>query len=307
MANELDYNELIDQYLKGTISEGDKKMFESRLGTDPVFKGEFELQKEVFRVIRTTRISQLKNMLSTVQVPWYYMISTGWKVAITAGAISLAGFSAYYLYHNQQEPDRATKIELRSSDIPAKSSPETLTLPAVKEPVNATESAKDRESIKADNSTEKEVKSAGKVTDKTGHKPESTNAENQQAEVNIPQPDLDQSAGNTSDNDLNVLDNNDFNSEAADRKMEEKVASVKIIKNKDYNFHYSFNEGALKLYGDFKGYEILGIHSSEGKDYFLFFNNKYYYLKQNTREIKPLELVRSQELINELNILKDNK
>ena len=157
MANEFDYSQLIDDYLKGSISESDKKLFESRLENDPAFKGEFEFQKDVFTVIRNTRISQLKSLLSTVQVPWYYMISTGWKVAITAGVISLAGFSSYYLYHNTQESKHEITIELKSTDIHSKASPEKLTVPAVKEKISPAESTENKETDKTQISKENEA------------------------------------------------------------------------------------------------------------------------------------------------------
>ena len=151
--------------------------------------------------------------------------------------------------------------------------------------------------------------SATRVTDNSVDKPETGKHENTPAEINVPEPDMDQSDGNSADNELKDSGNNNFNDATTKNKLEDKVIAAKIIKSKDYSFHYSFTEGSLKLYGDFTGnpYKILEINSTRGKDYFLFYNEKYYYLRQNTRVVKPLELVKNQGLINELNILKDNK
>jgi hypothetical protein len=300
---EFDYNQLMDDYLKGSISDSDKILFESKLNTDPAFKSEFEFQKDVFNVIRNSRIAQLKSALSSVQVPWYYTVSAGWKIAITAGVISLAGLSSYYLYRNSAGNQKENKIELNSTDIQEMKSPEKLPVPAVKE------SQSSEEIRKKDSGIKKTIKSDTEPTRVTAEKPDDGDNSNTPAEIKVPQPDMDQSAGNTADNNLNVSGNNDFNSAANIDRLEEKIVAVKITSSREYNFDYTFIEGSLTLYGNFSGspYKILEINSSKGKDYFLLYNEKFYSLKQNTRNITPLELVKNQELINELNILKNNK
>ncbi len=304
MADILNNNELIDNYLKGILSGQEKAAFEKQLESDASLRSEFEIQKDIVSVIRNARMAELKFSLASVHVPWYYLISTGWKIAAAVSLISVTGAGVFYLY-NHGETHQSTE-QVKKSVVPdlPKEVPSRI-IPVEPENKN-TASAETAPAQK----TEKQASTLKNKPATTLQPVETKKKENTQtipSPVNVPQPEMDQSAGDNSDHDLAVNVPDQANPSVP--QTEDKMLTVNTVKSKDYHFDYSFSEGKLKLYGDFPGnpYKILEVNSSTGKEYFLFYNESYYYLKQDTRDIKPLEKVMDDGLISELNILKNNK
>ncbi|MBS0000845.1 MAG: hypothetical protein KFF73_17820, partial [Cyclobacteriaceae bacterium] len=114
MSENLDYRQLIDDYLSGNISIQNKAVVEHKIATDPEFRNEFDLQKNVINAIRTTRRLELKSRLENIQVNWYHSIPRSWKIAATVSVATLTTISAYFYFN----PDLLTdeKINLNSKD-----------------------------------------------------------------------------------------------------------------------------------------------------------------------------------------------
>jgi hypothetical protein len=72
--------------------------------------------------------------------------------------------------------------------------------------------------------------------------------------------------------------------------------------NKKYNFHYQFKDGKLLLYGPFEKdvYEIMEFFNGEKRTLFLYYNEHYYLLKDNSTSLKPLNAIQDAELLNKL-------
>jgi hypothetical protein len=70
--------------------------------------------------------------------------------------------------------------------------------------------------------------------------------------------------------------------------------------HENYNFHYMFEPGMLKLYGNFNNelYQILEFNSADGRVWFLEYENKYYFLDDSSSEIRPLKEVKDEKLLN---------
>ncbi len=304
MAENLEYNNLIEDYLKGNLSEQDKAAFEKQLNVDSSLRSEFEIQKDIVSAIRNARKAEIKFSLASVHVPWYYMISTGWKIAATVSLITVAGAGTFYAYHHHAKPENKQTVITTEPGNSGNKVPESI-VPV--EPEKNKSAAPDTVNVK------NRENDAGRLRNKTvtaiqpSENKKKENTEVVPPQVNVPQPEMDQSAGDNSENDLSVNVPDELNPSLP--KTEDKVLSVNTVKTKDYHFNYSFSEGKLKLYGDFSGnpYKILEINSTTGKKYFLLYNENYYYLNQNTGEIKALEKVTDQGLIDELNILNNNK
>jgi hypothetical protein len=74
------------------------------------------------------------------------------------------------------------------------------------------------------------------------------------------------------------------------------------VTNKKYNYHYQFKDGKLFLYGPFEKelYEIMEFFNEEKRTLFLYHNENYYLLKDNSTSLKPLNPIQDTELLNKL-------
>lgn len=304
MTNNSDHSRLIEDYLSGNISEKGRAELESRMTTDPSVRSEFELQKDILTVIRNTRRAELKSSLASVHIPWYHLIPTGWKIVATAGMVTATTFGAFYFFNGQ--PDNQTApVEITDTQSVENPAPMNDVVPLAPGNKKDNSAGVIKPIIKEENTAETDENlpaESGKTTVDNNK-----NVAGQPDEINIPQPDMDQSAGENEDKDLIAGEQTDF--ENISPKIEDKVLAVKTVKSKEYNFHYTFTEGSLRLYGNFTGnpYKILEVNSSGAKEYYLYYNAHYFYLKQNTRDIKPLKQVTDSELVNELDVLRNNK
>ena len=301
MANEFDYNKLIEDYLSGRLSESDRIGLENRIAIDPDLRSEFELQKNILTVIRDSRKAELKASLSSVHIPWYHMIPMGLKIATSVSLLTLAGLSTYYFIgRSSEKPGVATQAQILKpagkSVKPAEVKPSQETFRTEENKVAQSSSARERRKQKMGIPKTKEIKPAeGEVSDIPP--------------VHVPVPVMNDSAGNAGSKPMAFSELERSGNPASVSTLEPKLNGVNIRKTKDYNFDYSFIEGSLTLYGDFSAcpYKILEINSSSRHEFFLLYNSLYYSLKQDTKGILPLEPITDNGLINQLNILKDNK
>lgn len=314
MAENLDYRQLIDDYLSDNISIENKAVVEHRIATDPEFKSEFELQKNIVNAIKTTRRLELKTRLENINVPWYQTIPNTWKIAATITVASLTTISAYFYFN--QDLLQTNKLELTSNDtveittddrvIPTKPS---IQIPEI--PDETTDSPEDLGDEGAKKSVEKPTARAEEtVTPPPASPQEAEELEipeaNREAEVVV--PDIVDEYEGAQDLNMDEATEDNLNNLTPAREDLYSKTEVKTLQHKKYNFHYKLSEGVLTLYGNFEDipYEILEINSSDGKRLFLNYKNNYYMLI-NTGEISPLNPVTDTALINELEIVKNNK
>ncbi len=309
MAENTKYWQLIDDYLSGKITDKNRILVDNKLTTDPEFKNEFELQKNIVNAIKDSRRSELKTRLENIKIHWYNTIPANWKIAASVTAVTIATIGAYFYFDNQS--DQKSQLEMESIDsieittdvneIPQKPTVIISELP---------EEGLEEDSNKPPETTVKKAEEP-KVTAKNNRIEETVDEQmvpetNGDIEVIVPDLVDDFEAGE----DLNMKDVTDSNINKISPVREDFYSNteVKTLMHKKYNFHYQLSEGLLTLYGNFEDipYEILEINSLEGKRLFLNYKNNYYMLL-STGSITALTPVTDTTLINELNIVKENK
>ncbi len=314
MAENLDYRQLIDDYLSDNISIENKAVVEHKIATDPEFKSEFELQKNIVNAIKTTRRLELKTRLENINVRWYQTIPNSWKIAATVSVATLTAISAY-LYFNQDSL-QPNKLELTSNDtveittdnqvVPSKPSIQINEMPeeTVKPPVDlgdeGTKKPVDKPTARAEETT--------KASPTAPQEAEDLDLPEANREVEVVVPDVVDEFEGAQDLNMEDVAEDNLNKLNPVREDTYSKTEVRTLHHKKYNFHYQLSEGVLTLYGNFEDipYEILEINSSDGKRLFLNYKNNYYMLI-NTGEISPLNPVTDTALINELEIVKNNK
>jgi len=309
MAENTNYWQLIDDYFSGNITEKNRIIVENKLTTDPEFKNEFELQKNIVNAIRDSRRVELKTRLENVKIHWYNTIPNSWKIAATVSAVTLTAISTYFYFDNQL--DSQTQIDLTSNDrVELKSNVDEI--PQKPTIIISEIPAEDQNEIskKPPETTAKKTvdpKVTTKIDKATKTEEDYTIPENNR-EVEVIVPDLVDDFEGTEEINLEDVTGNNINK--VNPVMEDiySKTEVKTLKHKKYNFHYQLTDGVLTLYGNFEDipYEILEINSLEGKRLFLNYKNNYYMLL-NTGSITELNPVTDTTLIHELNIVKENK
>jgi len=84
--------------------------------------------------------------------------------------------------------------------------------------------------------------------------------------------------------------------------------SLDNITNSKYNFHYSFDQGKLSLYGNFRAgpYEIVELNEEGNKNLYMFYDSVYYYIKKDQVKPKKFDRVSNKPLIRKLQIARQN-
>lgn len=275
--------ELLEKYLRGELSTEETVAFEKQLKNDPALQKELSFQKEVIEGIRKARIAELKAMLNNVPVPPVNPLLSG-TVAKIIGSVMIVGSisTALYFYLTSDSPGEefipVEQPELQESHT--ETDPDDNNLP---EPVNSPDSGE---------------------TDAAAPKQESTSIAGQPKS----QP------GTSAQPQLQV-----YTPEAEELKeqIEKEHRQVSIIEkgfvtssievevnadSKKYNFHYSFRNNKLVLYGNFEDnlYEILEFISEKDRTVVLYYKNTYYLLDTDKEDPAPLVRIRDKILLDKL-------
>jgi len=311
MAENLDYRQLIDDYLSDNISIENRTVVEHKIATEPEFKNEFELQRNIVNAIKTTRRLELKNHLENVKIQWYHKIPTGWKVAATVSVASLTAISAYFYF---SEPLK--RIEIGSNDafeiaVPDNTIPQKPSVQITEIPEEPSETPVNFADEGTKNITDKptaRLEESKASPDLTPEKVKEPDVPETSKEVEVVVPELVDEFEGAQELDIEDAAGDNLNKINPVRKDLYSNTEVKTLRHKKFDFHYELHEGILTLYGNFEEipYEILEINSSEGKKLFLYYRNNYYMLV-STEEVSPLNPVTDTTLIKELEIVKNNK
>jgi len=90
---------------------------------------------------------------------------------------------------------------------------------------------------------------------------------------------------------------------------ESKIAELEIFNNTDskYDFHYQHFGDKLYLFGNFDAtpYEILEFNGADSKNIYLYYDGKYYGIGENVTEISRLKEISDQNIIAELNKIRE--
>lgn len=288
------YKDLIEQYVVGTISDGDKTMLESKLASDASLRAEMKAQSEVIEGIKQFRKTQLKTRLNNVPVETGLFQTVGQstfvKVAASVGVAVVVLGGLYYFSENSSEKVAAFESlsPITSVEEPMGSNEITIKeLPAVATPSKPVE----REVVAGDNSKTP-------VTDE---------AEDVKPDFNTPAV-------------VEFESEQDFEAEKIDKDNRTTVTTpvdaakpidveISPSSGKENKLQYQFYEEKLHLYGDFNNvpYEILEINNKDGKKTYLYHQGVFYQLSYPTKEVRDLLKITNEELIRELTIFRENK
>lgn len=305
----MNYRNMIDDYLTGSISSSEREAFEQQLARDSQLRSEYELQRHIVDQIRETRKLELKSRLDHINIHWYHTIPGSYKIAAAISLLTVSTLSAFY-YIDQQD-NQFSGVDL-SETHQIDMNQETEMVPE-KPAVNILDEAATAESdvieTKATESPAGEEQQAmvdEPVTETPSGDTDSWE-ETRQVDVFVPDMKEDEFAGN---NELDMTeatadDLGNIQTLGMDRSGK---PGVQIIDHRKYNFHYQLSEGTLTLYGDFEGipYEILEIISAQGKRFYLKYQDHYYPLKVQSK-VNELRPVTDDKILNELKIVEENK
>ncbi len=305
MSSNKNYFDLIDSYLNGEMSKGQINEFEKQLRQDPLLENEFQLQKDIVESIQHFRHAELKATLDAVEVGGTAF--SGIKVAAGIGLLALLGAGIYYFGTSDKSKDITPTVAEQEVTTPKEEANDIVenTAEAIDTKANneeVTENISIIEKVDEDEKSTKVLATSPKDNDNVATK--------QQEIVDAPDitlPEVVENFNETNDNQIAENINVPVNKmQQATETYIPKTAVVEV-EDKKYAFHYQFYDNKLYLYGDFENkYEILELNTPKGISIYMFYNAQFYELKQDQEEITPLESIKDETLIEDLNTIKEN-
>jgi len=294
MASERDF-ELLDDYLRHQLNEGDKAAFEQQLEADPTLKNEYKLQHQIAEGLRQARVADLKSMLNSIPVPPATQgTSVLSKLGIGIAAAVVIGLGIYYFMQNPETPVEPQPVATQTApdNTPTPTSPENQ--PALDSPATITAVP---EVINTVNESRKTTAASTK-SNKT--KPQEKPIEKPVIQA------FDPSEENVSES--NVVTEVDKTEKAEKAPNGISIPVETIANNKKYSFHYQFKEGKLVLYGSFENnlYYIMEFFSDNKPTRFLFYKDNYYLLEDLNDKVKPLHAINDPALLSKLRASRAN-
>ena len=299
MSNNLNYFQLIDDYLSGSLSVDQMRDFESQLSTDPLLKEEFLLQKDIVNSLMDYRKAELKAYLNNVNVGvGTGSVLLGMKTAAIVAVTAIVGVGAYFFLRNDNPelfPDKIDLVDSRSlTEVTIPHKPELKEIVVLEEEISRIE---ETESVAIE---KPEIPDQVAVVD-------SDQSSEKAVVVNSPRV-------------LNLMDEDNTDSmteanlEIPDKdiaqttNLEHTTIAVEPASDQNYDFHYQYHNGKLFLYGDFKDapYEILELNSGQNKQLYMQYNNIYYIIEES-RDIIALEPLTRPDIIKKLDIIQEHK
>lgn len=105
--------ELIDRYLNGELSEGEKSDFEARLKTDKEFAEHFEMQNISYQIVVGQNLLDLKARMQKDLNSSKYIGNNKWKYYGAGAVLILVAILLYFFF----KPDEQVKNEPESSPV----------------------------------------------------------------------------------------------------------------------------------------------------------------------------------------------
>lgn len=281
MNQDLTYT--IDRYLKGNLSEEERRALEDKMQQDPLLAHEVTWQKDIYHALGEVRRAALKSRLDDVvvhQTP--HFIGQRWLTAAVVGTLLLAGSAYYYLI--AEEPERAItpqKVEapLTYSEvyplqrIPQRSAPATIAPAEAPSPV---------------------VNNTANTSSTT-----STEAEPTLPAVIPPQvvSEFNEEASAVNYNDFEAPEKSALQENA----YREENVTVEALSDSRYTFHYQFFDNKLYLHGSFDQtpYKIIALNTENDKKLFLEFDGAYYRISAH-KAVVPLLKIEDPALVQSL-------
>lgn len=299
MNRKLNHTEQIERYLEGNMSGEELKAFEKLLDKDPMLKSEFELQQDIINAIKESRKAELKARLDNINVGAYHTGISGAKIVMT-GAITVAIGLGVYFY---------------SQDKAEESPNEVIEQPIV-EDINAFIQLEEKNELASSSQAEQLDQPIARNTiaeEAVMEEIEEEINEEEEATTTVATPEV------TPPTPIEAFEDREGLStevKVPTNKLEESLISTEVtaveVGNEEENtnsFHYKFYNNKLYLYGDFKNipYELIELNTVSGKSVYLYYKGNFYYLEPNQMEMSPLNQIKDQNLLGELEGLRNKE
>lgn len=273
--------ELINAYLDNELSEGDRIQFEDRLNGDSELRQELSMQQDIIEGIRSVRKTELKQMLNNVPISQATTWTAG-KIASIIAVVAVVAIGLVYVANNDEptsttEPTEAMR-DNSSTDV-TQAQDETTEIALTEEAPAEVET----------------IEPVSPIVNNTENDDEPEVARQPEVKRPVVAPDFDR---NDKDRTDIVSPDGTILGEFVDSPTQTDVEIDRL--NSAYTFHYAFEPGMLKLYGDFDNelYQILEFNSADGRNWFLEYEGIYYYLDNSSTEIQPLREIKDENLLN---------
>ncbi|HAA12868.1 MAG TPA: hypothetical protein DCE41_14710 [Cytophagales bacterium] len=312
MANRIDYSQVVQSYFDNEMSAEERADFEQLIERDPALQEEFNLQQDIIEGIRTYRTQELKAHLAAVSVGGIvWTAGLRWGVLGTSvAAISVVGyfFLIPELPESYSEVDLGSGVVLELSDtqlVPAKPL-------AVENPEEFFLTFEDRDQSDVTRTTEDYSEPATVVSTVIPSTSEEQDIEVQASApvFTMPTPQLNVPQFSSDDPNSSSVQNPDDVPGATfvERNRNSKKIDMEVVEDRRHNFHYQFFNSKLYLYGDFEGkiYEIIEFNNHEGREFYFYFDQKFYPVIKGQREITKLSAIVDQELETSLERYRQN-
>lgn len=301
MKNNLSIEDLVSRYLDREMTDTELVDFERKLEVDPAIREELAFQKDIITSIKEIRRIELKSRLSNLRPPSAPLLHTvGIKIAAIASITAIVGTGAYFLLSQNDADFRAVEL----SQQPAETSVNSKPVPPVPEIQIPSE-----EHFIPEDGTVAEGKERTKEKSPAPIKEEKKAAEKPAVTPEVVRPDIAQITEEQEPETGEMVEEENYNNMDEITESVSGQLAVEIEKNRKFRFHYKFYNEKLYLLGDFKDspYEIIELNSRNGTKYFLYYEGNYYRLSPDRLKPTPLEQLTDEKLVDELQIIQQNK
>ena len=285
-------NERIEAYFNNELPEADKQQLMQDINSDASLKSEFQFQESVIDGIKDYRKKELIARLDNIQI-----VSTGQSILLkTIGALGIATVVTVgtYMWLNNAEDQGITTDDITNTEQLVTQPEETQA-----EVVNEIEPGgivADKE-INEEEQVNKEV-----VAEPVETETASTKSDKEDSAVvpDIIIPDVQEPESGSSVDVGEDLSAPEAMASSTIRLRSSTDVEVKL--SKKYDFHYQVKNGGLILFGNFNDspFEVIELKTNQGINSYLYFEDHFYALANDSEEIKPLLVIENKQLIKEL-------
>ncbi len=299
MNQEYQHSEIIEAYLRNTLSVEQKVDFEELVRQDPLLYNEFVLQQDIVSGLQSHRKEQLKSRLNQVDVSSPAQLGGVGAVGVWLAGATLAGLLGWFAYTGFHDTKNASPKISMVQAVPEQaeaSAPELARDANTEEAAGNTSEkvkapkARKKNSIPRKAKTSKAVKTtvaAGEAAQiLPGSDVPETPTEKMDSDVALQKPPVASYNGKTeAQNRLNVVDNT----------------------NNRLKLHYYYQNGRIALLGFERGYTFLNV-PAENTTY-LFYEDNFYKLNLNQFRPAPIKdvMVTDAAVIESLRKLVENR
>ena len=285
-------NERIEAYFNNELPEADKQQLMQDINSDASLKSEFQFQESVIDGIKDYRKKELIAGLDNIEV-----VSTGQSILLkTIGTIGIAAVVTVgtYMWINRAEDQPMISEEVTNTEQLVTQPEETQEEVANEiEPNNIIEEEKVSEGEKANTELVAEAVDTEQAAVKSDEDDSAV-----VPHVIIPEVQEPESGSSVDvDEDLSAPE-----AMASSTIRLRSSTDVEVKLSKKYNFHYQVKNGGLILFGNFNDspFEVIELKTNQGINSYLYFEDHFYSLANDSEEIKPLKTIENEQLIKEL-------